>query len=220
MKSKPLHILITDDKDHRRKDFSDLFRQYGFVYRYNFESDKIESDLQKRGRWKPLVDLPHFHLHLLHAGNRKQKDVVKADWRIWYGGYGQDDTRVWENEPIIKKRMDEHQRLSNTEAQELVDFVWDDGPAPSFLKIKTDKDTLLEQRADFFELLSIPADFDWEAKIPAHLFSGVESAWEDFKSAALDLLKKSPRLKSSDEAYRQYSEILTILHKRTIEDLF
>ncbi len=219
MKSNTLHILITDDKEHRRRSLCALFREHGKVYRYNFNTQNIENEPKQGGRWKTAVHLPTFDLHLLHAGNYKnQRDLVRAEHCILFGGYGQTDMRGLKNEPLIRKRVDDHNMLTEAEVLQLVDYVsGKQGIPDQLLKVKSAPSGLVERRADFLELLSMPQNFHLQQSPPEDLFAGQNEAWEEFYQQAKQLLEQFPNLNPGDPNYVKYAELLSKLHYETIE---
>lgn len=214
------NLLIIDDNDNRLNKLLALFRTNSNIYRCNISKAYIESDEEVSGLWKKVVSLPEFTLLLIHAGNKDMKDIVPAKWRIWYGGYGADDVRVLENEPIINKKLQTSHVLTVNEAQELVDFILDKQVCPNFLLIPNSKDAILEQRFDYIEKLGLPAHFDWTLPPPPHLFADCISSWEKFKLAALELLDSHTDLDPTHKKYLDYTRLLADLRKNTIEKFY
>ncbi|MEL6639042.1 MAG: hypothetical protein AAFW73_19010 [Bacteroidota bacterium] len=220
MKSKPLHILITDNKEHRRIVLCEHLRAHGQLYRYNFNSECFENEPQQLGMWKAVEQLPDFDLHLLHVGNyERHRDRARARHCILYGGYGQDDLRALKNEPLIRQRLDDHHALDADQVALLIAYVRGEIPPPkALLKVKTDPSHLVERRADFLDLLSMPTTFDWQQAPPGDLFADEPGAWEEFYTQARQLLDQFPNLQAGDPQYAQYAELLSQLHLRTIEN--
>ena len=215
-----INILITDDKENRRKHMVDLFKPLSQVYILNFNSGYIESDCIEPGVWEVVNNnlLPKFHLHLIHGGNLVRKDEVKSIHRIWYGGYGADDTRSWGNEPIINFPIHENSYLKINDAEEIIRYIKKECQCPNCLSIKKEMPPLILQRIDYLELLSSPSKYDWQSEPPKGLFFKVESDWKEFKTKVKKIIDQNPNLTPTNKAYKEYSKLLSELYKSTIED--
>lgn len=217
------NVLIIDSSENRKKGMVDAFRPHTKVYVYNFRSHKIETEaINEPGYWEEASTVPEMLITMIHVGDEHAdkglKNIASQKKRIWYGGYGIDDNRLVDLEPIISRCVqDQEDCPSEEEVLHLIDFALGKKDCPSFCSQYSLKERLFDKRHRFIEDLQVPTQYNWDQTPPKELFMGFEKEWEYFSVAVKNLLEEKKSLSPFDD---NYVRLLKEFIRTTIEKDF
>lgn len=161
-KNKPNIIIIDSSSDiSRPENMTKAFKTLANVCLYSFSENRLKIDKKRDGVWQPFEENDtSFLLTLIHGGDNAYKNRFKnGGQKIWYGGNDGKDSRADSRDYQIKRKIVNRDHLSPEEAQELILFVQNKIPKPSFL-LSPDFEEGLQVAIDIYHSLIGLEDID------------------------------------------------------------